>query len=82
MMDMLQRKEFSELKRSCEDMIISKCWNGDYVTIQKLENEILKIASGPHEEAQVKDTTWYIQHQEACKEIVTKGIIATLCHVS
>ncbi|PVH91296.1 hypothetical protein DM02DRAFT_678158 [Periconia macrospinosa] len=77
-MDMLQRREFPAVTRSHEDTIISKCWNGDFVTIQELENATLEIACGPYENAKVESIVWYLQHQEKCKEMVTEGIMATL----
>lgn len=73
--DMFERKEFPPLTDSREDTIISKCWNGDFATIQELENAILEIARGPYENAKVGSTEWYLQHQEMCKEMVTKGIM-------
>ncbi|KAF2254150.1 kinase-like protein [Trematosphaeria pertusa] len=58
-MDMLQRREYPALTRS-QDTIISECWNGNYVTIQNLENTMLEIASGPYEEAKIESTAWYV----------------------
>ena len=71
-----QKKEFPLLTDSAEDMIIHKCWNGEYEMISELLAEI--AGTNRQDVPTSEDRESLEMRQQECKTFVQSGWIDTL----
>ena len=71
-----QKKEFPPLTNSTEDVIIRKCWSGEYQRVKEL------LAEFPGDAQQLdptsKDHEWLETRQRECKESIQSGLVDKL----
>ena len=74
--DKIQKKEFPSLSNSASDIIISKCWNGEYHLVKDL---LMEFADGTElDELADEDQEWLGLRQVECEEFIKSGFVDTL----
>ena len=71
-----QNTEFPSLTDSATDVVISKCWNGEYLSVKDLLTEFANDAG--MDDPAVEDHEWLELRQVECKEFIKSGFVDTL----
>ena len=71
-----QNKEFPSLTDSATDVVISKCWNGEYHSVKDVLTEFAHNAGV--DDPAVEDQEWLELRQVECKEFIKSGFVDTL----
>ena len=75
-LDKFQEKEFPPLNNSAEDIIIRKCWNGEYQSVSELLAQF--AGTNRRHNSTSEDREFLRMRQQECEAFVQSGFVDTL----
>lgn len=78
LLEKFQKKEYPPTTDSVIDTIIRKCWDGEFVSVKSLAEELMPLDVEKQEPVREEGAEWLAARRAECEEMIKSGLLDTL----